>query len=91
MLKLIFSLIICTFLFSCGVSKKEIKDISQSLCECFDGYAQTNRDKMEQTISCLNKLRERSVVTSISQHKLIKQLQKDCPEAKKKIVELLQL
>lgn len=86
--KLFFIGVSC-LLFACSVGQEEIKKNSDELCKCFAEYNDENKVKIEQTISCLAVLKEDGIIETIPQKKLLKQVAKDCPAAKKHIDELV--
>lgn len=86
--KLFFTGVSC-LLFACSVGQEEVKKSSDELCKCFAEYNEDNKVKIEQTINCLATLKEDGAIETIPQKKLLKQVAKDCPAAKKHIDKLV--
>lgn len=78
-----------SLLFACSVSQEEVIKSSDELCKCFAEFNEDSKVKIEQTISCLAALKEDGTLETIPQKKLLKQVAKDCPTAKKHIDELV--
>ena len=76
--------ILITFL-SCNVGAKKVEEATHRLCECYRNYDESNRQRIEFTIRCNDSLVDDGLLDYIPKKKLIKQLQKDCPETAKLI------
>jgi hypothetical protein len=76
-------------LFSCSEKNKSIEKASLELCNCFDGYTESDSKKMLVTIHKLDSIDSKIDFSAIPKDKLTKQMKMDCPDKISVIEKLL--